>query len=97
MTDDRHLEDEAVFKSRCAHAREEIAQAHNNMVSVALTNLAGDNSQDWADRVYAHLEAMKPRVLALMIVVLLVREVNDDANRLWSQLWTTRSPEDVPL
>lgn len=95
MTDDRRLEDEAVFNFRCETMRRELAQVHADLVSVALTDLAGDNSQPWADRVYDRLQAMAPKDLALMIVLLLHREATDEANRLWSQLWTTRTAEEI--
>ena len=88
------VEDEAVFQYRCARMREELDAVTADMVSTALADHCGDNSQLWVDRIYGRLEDLHPRDLALMVVLLMYEAATVEATRLWSGLHTM-TPEDM--
>ena len=98
MTDRPPREDDVTFAARCWAMRRELDETKRRLVSAALAEKLGDDAliEDWADRLYRPLESMKPRDLALMVVIALADEAEAQAAREWSALHTMR-PNDVRL
>lgn len=87
-------EDPETFHRRIAWVSAQIAASEEDCVSLHLAQVTGDDPQPHADRMYGRLEAMNSRDLALAVALMFNDRAAVEANRLWSQLWTT-APKDV--
>ena len=85
---------DAEWEQRLHQMRAVIQLTTDEMASIALSEMLGEDAGLWTDRVYARLESLPPRDLAVMVVILLHEAATDEANRLWSAIHTM-IPEDV--
>ena len=85
---------DAEWEERLRQMRAVIQLTTDEMASIALSELLGEDSGPWRDRVYERLESMPPRHLAVMVVILLHEAATEEANQLWSAIHTM-IPEDV--
>lgn len=90
-------EDPDVHERRCVALLGVIENVKHDLVTQHMAVAANEDVDlinTWADRIYDRLEAMTPRDLALMVVILLNDAATQEANRQWSALHTM-TPEDV--